>query len=857
MKRLTAALIVILVLATVLAVSAHILVDRSNLKQDVITAVKRQTGRDLTMARFSVGILPWPSISAHQVTLSDLPTAQGGGTSQPMIEARDIRASVALMPLLWREIRLENLTMLRGAVRLHRNEAGLANWDFKPEPAPASAGSAGTSHPSAHWGVKLGSARLDQMAFSLDDRYAHHGGAIVVDHAEFDGLASSAPYLDLHGRRGDTPFRINGHVGPLTLLQGANPPWALSLGATLGKDGKQQDWLNFDGQITDTRHLRGFSGVLRGEMASLKDAESLFPNANLPDLQGIGGEIGLYDADPQKPDAGKADSGPAFSLSRLGVNHLHIHLGAAPPWQGVSVSALHADADTLSSALTVSATLQGAASGLALQGSFGTLAQAGTAWQTGLQTPLTVSADLRDSTALAASSGLKAHVTGQVGAPETQLALQGEARSLTIHQATLHDLSLKGGLTRDREGTLKIDALAFQSHEMTGELTLAASAPLLTALQGSLHFAHLDLDSLGALWKPAEVTSNKTATGAGTDSASPGRPSATQSSTAAPAQSTVLPLPILGAGQGTSGAAAQVSGPSGSGKLPGLSGFDWRAFLHGGSGNLAISAETLRFNQADYTGISATLLLGEGHLTIQSIHGSGNGMTLSGEARYDMAVTPARLSLTLSPLLFPATLAQNLLGLPDLFRGPLMLVGQLQAEGETKAALMTSLDGHLGLSMVGGSIAASHLGPYLGDAARSLMTHGDLGVRCLGLHAAFASGRAQLDTIGMEAGALSLSGQGSYGLADGTLDLHLLPRIGFGGTGASTPVVVTGTLDSPKAHQEASAGGRFEITIGGSQPDHCPDLLTKARENVAGEPAAEPKKHSQASELLHGLGILH
>ncbi|WP_025886628.1 hypothetical protein [Asaia prunellae] len=130
-------------------------------------------------------------------------------------------------------------------------------------------------------------------------------------------------------------------------------------------------------------------------------------------------------------------------------------------------------------------------------------------------------------------------------------------------------------------------------------------------------------------------------------------------------------------------------------------------------------------------------------------------------------------------------------------------------------------------------------------------------MRCLGLHAQFADGQAQLDTIGIEAGALSLSGHGTYGLMTQKLDLHLLPRVGIAGTGASTAVQVTGTIEAPQAHQEASSNGRFEITIGGSEPDTCPALLSTARENIAGEMAPERKKHSKASDLLHGLGLLH
>jgi len=834
MRRLAAVLIVLLVLATGLAVSADFLIDRSNLKSDVIAAVKRQTGRDLTMARFSVGFLPWPSVSAHEVAFSDI----GGESNTPMLQARDIRASIALVPLLWREIRLENLTLQRGAVMLHRDEAGQANWDFHAQSEEKATAPAKSSHPAARWSLRIGSAKLDRMAFSLDDRFAHHGGSVSIDHAEFDGLASSAPYLDIHGTRGETPFRVNGHIGPLSLFQGANPPWALSLGATLGKEGKQQDWLNFDGQVSDMRHMRGFSGVLRGEMASLKDVEALFPNANLPAVTGFGGEIGIFDADPQG-DNRKLD------LSRLGVNHLHLHLDSAPSWHGVSASALHADAETLSSALTVTARLQGAMPALAMQGVFGTLAQAGTSWQTAFETPLAVSVDLREAARLGKAEGLHGHLSGMIGAAQSTLSLDGGADTLPLRQSALHEVTLKGGFERDGSGKILVKALTLNSHEAAAVLDATAQNAAQPEIEGKLHFQHLDLDALAALWA---------------------KPKATQ--TIAPLQP-ILPNPVSALtvqkqASSSGGNASQTGGPSDNSTgqvidttIPANSGLSWSRLVSEGRGILDVSAETVRFNAADYTGISAQARLDAGRLTLDSVNGSGNGMTLSGRAVYDMSVKPASLTLSLTPLLFPATLAQNLLAMPNFFKGPLMLVGQLEAHGDTREALMASLSGHLGLSMVGGAIATGPLGPYLGDSARALLPRGDLSVRCLGLHASFADGRAQFDTLGMEAGALSLSGHGSYGLVNQTLDLHLLPRIGIAGTGASTPVLVTGTLEAPRAQQEANSGGRFEVTIGGSEPDACPSVLEAARENLAGEAAPERKKHNKAAELLHGLGLLH
>ncbi|GBQ10578.1 AsmA family protein [Swaminathania salitolerans] len=879
MRRFLIVLIVFLVLVTGAAVATDILIDRSNLRQSVIAAVRRQSGRELTMSRFSVQVLPWPGFSARNVTLTD----PDGVT--PMLEARDVRASLALLPLLWREIRLENLRIVQGSIALRRERQGEANWVFHPvSPAPGKEkGTAGRSaHPQARWGLRIGSVRLDRAHLSLDDRVAHRSGAVDIDHAEFDGLASSAPYLDIHGHRGGedpdaVPFRLNGHIGPLSLLTGANPPWALSLGATLGRDKDKQDWLNFDGQITDTRHLRGFSGVLRGEIAALTDLERLFPHAALPDIRGLGGEIGLYDADTGtgtddrgavSHDVSGRDSATGDVrqwLSRLGVNHVHLHAGSAPPVRGVAAKDVHIDADTLSSAFAVSATLSGegifpGAQSLAMQGTFGTLAQANTAWQTALQQGLDVDVTLRDAAMAGLSSGLKLQIGGHVSAAGSSLRLEGEAASLPVRAATFHDLSLSAALTREADSMLRIRDAELKSHEVGAHLTGVASRPDFSDFQGSLQFDHLDLDALDGLWHGGNGTARRDA----------------QDSPRGAPQAAIPPLPggLAKAVTGTMKGAAPGGGTpprdTATDNAPGTERGPVPArhahvssWLKRAAARLVIGADSIHVYSVDYTGVKAYLVADPGVVVLDRVSAKGpvtargGDTALSGTLRYDLTGAVPRLSVAFSPFLFPSGLAQSLLGLPGYFEGPLMLVGELTATGESSHALRDSLSGHIGLSMVGGQIEAKAIAPYLGNQAGALLSHGHLPVRCFGVRAVIAGGSSRIDPIGLEAGPLSLAGSGTYSLKTQALDLHLMPRIGFGGTGASTAIAVEGTLERPSVHQAANGDGRFEITIGGATQDPCPALLGTTREGHEGAAPAERKKHMQASDLLHGLGILH
>ena len=321
MKRFLAALIILLLAAVSVAVTVHVLVNRSNLREDLIAAVKRETGRDLTVSDLAVQVLPWPTVSARNVTLSDLTHATAtGAASRSMVDAKELRASVALLPLLWREIRITDLVLMRGHVQLWRTADGVSNWQFTPVKSEVPSRETVRTSPKAYWKVVVQSAKLNNITFDLTDHFKRVSGSIHIQQAELYGLNAAAPYLKIQAERNNIPFQIEGHIGPLKVLRGEMLPWPVSLGGSIGSETKKTDWFAFDGQIRDMRQLRGFSGIMRGEMKSVSNLGALFPHANLPDLRNVGGEIGIYDS---RSDGEAHEKLPAH----LGVNHVHLHFG--------------------------------------------------------------------------------------------------------------------------------------------------------------------------------------------------------------------------------------------------------------------------------------------------------------------------------------------------------------------------------------------------------------------------------------------------------------------------------------------------------------------------------------------------
>ncbi|NHO33595.1 AsmA family protein [Acetobacter fallax] len=287
---------------------------------------------------------------------------------------------------------------------------------------------------------------------------------------------------------------------------------------------------------------------------------------------------------------------------------------------------------------------------------------------------------------------------------------------------------------------------------------------------------------------------------------------------------------------------------------------DPQAWLRAAQATLDVAAQRVTWQSVAWDAVSAHVVADGGRLTADPIRASGTGvaqgMAQSGRFGYDASGDVPNMTVTASPLVLPAEVVEGWAGIPSLVNGSLQVVGSIAADGADMNAWKRSAAGHVGVSMVGGRVSGQALAAIIG---RGIPVRGAMGLRCFGIHMQIADDRATLERIGLEADMLSLTGHGSVGLSSGALDLHLTPRIGIGGTGASSPVGVGGTISSPQPHLEPGSDGRFAIAIGGAQSgggDQCPDLLATAREGGAG-PAAAPAPAGKANGLMNMLkGLL-
>ncbi|MFL5288485.1 MAG: AsmA family protein, partial [Rhodopila sp.] len=115
------------------------------LKPRIAEAVHRATGRELTIAgdiRLHKSL--WPTVEVNDVSLSN-----PAGFSRPqMATLKQMRLSLALLPLLSREVQIASMTLVQPDILLEHSATGLANWRIAP-PSEASAVPSSPSAPSA------------------------------------------------------------------------------------------------------------------------------------------------------------------------------------------------------------------------------------------------------------------------------------------------------------------------------------------------------------------------------------------------------------------------------------------------------------------------------------------------------------------------------------------------------------------------------------------------------------------------------------------------------------------------------------------------------------------------------------
>ncbi len=122
----------LLILFIVLALSLTLLFDPNDYKDEIIKAVKDQTGRELRIeGKLGWSFFPWVGIETGKLELGNAP----GFGPEPFARLDGAGAKVKLLPLLRKQIVVDTVFLDGLKLNLAKNAAGKTNWDDLVKPS--------------------------------------------------------------------------------------------------------------------------------------------------------------------------------------------------------------------------------------------------------------------------------------------------------------------------------------------------------------------------------------------------------------------------------------------------------------------------------------------------------------------------------------------------------------------------------------------------------------------------------------------------------------------------------------------------------------------------------------------------
>ena len=203
--------------------------DPNGQKDRLADAVRRATGRELTVAgpirlRWSLA----PTLEAEDVSLANMP----GGSRPAMATASRVEAQIELWPLLFRRVEIARLTLVRPDILIETDAAGRGNWQFtRPVAAP---GPTSPSTPGPRTTTTLSLLQVQGGRVTWHD--GANGRTIVADLPNATLQGGNGPlHLVAEAVSAGAAIKLDAGLGTLAQVTGVVPgPWPVKLAASLG-----------------------------------------------------------------------------------------------------------------------------------------------------------------------------------------------------------------------------------------------------------------------------------------------------------------------------------------------------------------------------------------------------------------------------------------------------------------------------------------------------------------------------------------------------------------------------------------------------------------------------------------------
>jgi uncharacterized protein involved in outer membrane biogenesis len=206
--------------------------------------VKAATGRELRIrGKLDVRLFPRLALVAEDVSFANAPW----GSRPDMARAKRVEASVALLPLLRKEVEVTRLVLVEPDVLLESDAKGVGNWVFKP-PAVAKAGA-----PAEPRGVEfdLLNVSIDRGQLTWRNGARKESQRLAIERLRLDRKAlGNELKVELAGAFRDQPFTLKGSMGLIRRLLAKDSAWPVDLEfATAGATATVKGTTDFSGKL--------------------------------------------------------------------------------------------------------------------------------------------------------------------------------------------------------------------------------------------------------------------------------------------------------------------------------------------------------------------------------------------------------------------------------------------------------------------------------------------------------------------------------------------------------------------------------------------------------------------------------
>lgn len=273
MSRLIAIIAGLLILIVAVIVAVPFLIPMETYKNQVISIVKEQTGRDLRIDG-DIGLSFFPNIA---VSIKDVGFSNAGwAREKEMASMKEMRAALKLRPLFSGNVEIDSFVLVDPVIHLEVRRDGTPNWQFET----ARAATAAPAEPAAGGGSRGGAG---VSGFSLGEVSIRNGRASYANAQTGAAFAASEVNVDLALPGLDQPFLADGSLvwngdrisidlkadRPRALTEGGETPVVLAIATPKLKSNyagtlKVLGGLAFQGNVkldvTSVRELAAWAG---------------------------------------------------------------------------------------------------------------------------------------------------------------------------------------------------------------------------------------------------------------------------------------------------------------------------------------------------------------------------------------------------------------------------------------------------------------------------------------------------------------------------------------------------------------------------------------------------------------------